>query len=206
MPVPVLVPVPGPAPDPSSRCAVLESCMAHGGCLTICRCLRFACLYAPLEPATPPSADGELCSRFLHHLFTHLNSMLTELVASLEVGCSGSGCGIGNPGLAARRGSCMAAGGMHHRRALSMHRHLANTTCSSYCRGLGGSWPACTTSMHAHIRATRLPPPAAGPGQQLDARRRRPLPPAAAPAHLYRRLHPGPAAHPGAHGRQARAG
>ncbi|KAI7841821.1 hypothetical protein COHA_004350 [Chlorella ohadii] len=28
--------------------------------------------------------DAELCGRFLHHLFTHLNAMLTELVASLE--------------------------------------------------------------------------------------------------------------------------
>lgn len=32
-----------------------------------------------------PAADPELCNRFLHHLFTHLNAMLTELVASLEV-------------------------------------------------------------------------------------------------------------------------
>lgn len=33
-------------------------------------------------------ADAELCSAFLHHLFDHVNRMLTELVASLEVCCA----------------------------------------------------------------------------------------------------------------------
>ena len=31
-------------------------------------------------------AEADLCSRFLHHLFDYVNRMLTELVASLEVG------------------------------------------------------------------------------------------------------------------------
>jgi hypothetical protein len=98
-------PAPSSAAWPHCQAPVLPGRPAHAAtpCLRPVPCSsrnatsslpygRVAAICPSPRPTHTPCADPELCSTFLHHLFDHLNRMLTELVAALEVG--GFVCGV----------------------------------------------------------------------------------------------------------------